>query len=75
MRGETLIFVCSYGCVVGPGRGARRDDVRSLHSAYINRFFFFFLTTRKKTQKSKFLLSQACKWKKNYVFRNPRDAI
>ena len=27
------------------------------------------------TQKSKFLLSQAFKWKKKYVFRNPLDAI
>ena len=33
------------------------------------------LHIRKNTQKSKFLLSQAFKWKKNYVFRNPRDAI
>ena len=24
MRGETLIFVCSYGCVVGPAGGPMR---------------------------------------------------
>ena len=33
------------------------------------------LHIRKNTQKPKFLLSQAFKWKKKYVFRNPRDAI
>ena len=33
------------------------------------------LHIRMNTQKSKFLLSQAFKWKKIHVFRNPRDAI
>ena len=83
MRGGTLIFVCSYGCVVGPaggpmrklaGVGPARRGV-GLHSAYINWFLTGILHIRKNTQKSKFLLSQAFKWGKNYVFRNPRDAI
>ena len=74
-----MIFVCSYGILcsgsggrVGPGpmrklagmTTARRDDVRSLHSAYINRFLTDPLHIRKNTQKSKFLLSQAFEWKK-----------
>ena len=46
---------------VGPG-------VQSLHSAYINRFVTGILHIRKNTQKSKFLLSQAFKWKKNMFF-------
>ena len=67
-----MIFVCSYGCVVGPaGVWARRDDVRSLHSAYINRFLTDPLRIRKNTQKSKFLLSQAFKWKKIMFFVIP----
>ena len=33
------------------------------------------LHIRKNTQQSKFFRPQALKWKKNYVFRNPRDAI
>ena len=51
--------------------GARRDDVRSLHSAYINRFLTGILHIRTNTQKSKFLLSQAFKWKKIMFFVIP----
>ena len=72
-----MIFVCSYRCVVGPAGGPmrklagmirRRYDVRSVHSAYINRFLTGILHIRKNTQKSKFLLSQAFKWKKKNMF-------
>ena len=58
VRGETLIFVCFY-------------DVRSFHSAYINRFLAGILHIRKNTQKSKFLLSQTLKWKKMMFFVIP----
>ena len=44
---------------------------RSLHSAYINRFLTDPLHIRKNTQKSKFLLSQAFKWKKIMFFVIP----
>ena len=50
---------------------ARRDDVPRLYKPVLTGR----LSTRKNTQKSKFLLSQAFKWEKNYVVRNPRDAI
>ena len=50
---------------------ARRDGVRSLHSAYINRFLTGILIIRKNTQKSKFLLSQTFKWKKIMFFVIP----
>ena len=33
------------------------------------------LNIRKNTQKSKFILSQPFKCEKDYVFRNPQDAI
>ena len=72
VRGETLIFVCFYGCVVCPagvwGPAWRRS---SLHSAYINRFLTGRLPIRKNTQKSKFLLSQAFKWKQIMFFVIP----
>ena len=69
MRGETLIFVCFYGWVVCPlkpglykvnGRSAR---VTPGHTRPPGR-----LPSRKNTQKSKFLLSQFFKWKKNMFF-------
>ena len=72
MRGETLIFVCFYGCVVCPlktglykvnGRSAR---VTLGHTRPPGK-----LPTRKNTQKSKFLLSQAFKWKKIMFFVIP----
>jgi len=49
---------------VGPG----------VHSAYITRFLTGILHIRKNAQKSKFLPSKTFKWKKEYVFCNPRDA-
>ena len=61
-------FVCSNGCVVsrlhcyGKWQQTMHEDNMTLH-------------IRKNTQKSKFLLSQAFKWGKKYVFRSPRDAI
>ena len=72
VRGETLIFVCFYGWVVCPlktglykvnGRSAR---VTPGHTRPPGR-----LPTRKNTQKSKFLLSQAFKWKKIMFFVIP----
>ena len=67
-----VVFVCFYGCVVCPaGMCGRRDDVRSVQSAYINRFLTGIVHTRKNTQKSKFLLSQAFKWKKIMFFVIP----
>ena len=72
MRGETLIFVCFYGWVVCPlktglykgnGRSAR---VTPGHTRPPGR-----LPTRKNTQKSKFLRSQAFKWKKIMFFVIP----
>ena len=50
---------------------ARRDDVRSLHSANINRVLTDPLHIRKNTQKSKFLLSRAFKWEKIMFFVVP----
>ena len=72
MSGETLIIVCFYGWVVCPlktglykvnGRSAR---VTPGHTRPPER-----LPTRKNTQKSKFLLSQAFKWKKIMFFVIP----
>ena len=72
VRGETLIFVCFYGWVVCPaGVCGPAWHVRSVHSPYINRFLTGRLPTRKNTQKSKFLLSQAFKWKKIMFFVIP----
>ena len=53
---------------------ARRDNVRSVHSVYINRVFTGILHIRKNTQKSKFLLTQAFKWKKIMFFVIPEIA-
>ena len=72
VRGEPLIFVCFYGWVVCPlktglykvnGRSAR---VTPGHTRPPGR-----LPTRKNTQKSKFLLSHAFKWKKIMFFVIP----
>ena len=72
VRGETLIFVCSYGCIVGPlktglyklngGSGRRHAGAHALAG----------LSTVK-THKNQSFSSH--KWKKIKVFRNPRDAI
>ena len=72
MRGETLIFVCSYRCVVGPasvGGPAWRRPLPpfSLYKPVLTDP----LHIRKNTQKSKFLLSQAFKWKKIMFFVIP----
>ena len=72
VRGETLIFVCFYGCVVFPLKPVSISwmegaDVvtpgltRPPDPLYI----------RKNTQKSKFLFSQTLKWKKNMFFKIP----
>ena len=63
-------------CVCGvvrkmAGEGPARRRVVSLHSAYINRFLTGILHVRKSTQKSKFRLSQAFKWKKMMFFVIP----
>ena len=79
-----MIFVCSYGCVVGQ----LKTGLYKLNGGSGRRHAVFIpaslpgptrppdpLHIRKNTQKSKFLLSQAFKLEKNDVFRNPRDAI
>ena len=69
MRGETLIFVCFYGWVVCPLKTGLyklhglSGVVTPGHTRPPGR-----LPTRKNTQKSKFLLSQAFKWKKIMFF-------
>ena len=70
---EKLWFLCVFTGVWSARRAcvARRGHVRSVHSAYINWFLTGILPTRKNTQKSKFFLSQAFKWKKNMFFVIP----
>ena len=66
VRGETMIFVCSYGCVVSRlhcyGKWQQMQIVLKTVTLHI----------RKNTQKSKFLLSQAFKWKKIMFFVIPK---
>ena len=78
-----MIFVCSYGCVVGPlktglyklnGGSGRRHAIVIPASLRTSTRPPDPLHIRKNTQKSKFLLSQT-QMEKKYVFRNPRDAI
>ena len=72
VRGETLIFVCFYGCVVCPLKPGlyklhgRSGVVTPGHTRPPGR-----LPTRKYTHQSKFLLSQAFKWKKIMFFVIP----
>ena len=72
LRGETLIFVCFYGCVVCPAGvwgPAWRRLLRPLR--LYKPVFNGILHIRKNTQKSKFFLSQTYKWKKIMFFVIP----
>ena len=68
-----MIFVCSYGCVVGPlktglyklnGGSGRRHAVAP-HARH----------THKEHTKIKVSPLTGLQMEKNYVFRNPRDVI